>query len=244
MRHADDLQAVSVDEALIDVSSAVARLRSASPLSADDFAVTLAQAIRAQVKQATGCEGRHILSRDSALLIVLVVSIGIAENIQLARLATRRAKPAGLFHLKHEDLQQVLKPLDIDDLHGFGHSTRQKAREKLGATNLGELMMLSKAQLCEALGKGMGETLYKAIRGIDDRKLESDKPRKSVSCDINVGFLLLDSCGVPAMLRICSMVSDLRTTSKRKSLCIVWQRKFPDAWTVSLCVVACCRSRF
>ena len=62
MRHADDLQAVSVDEALIDVSSAVARLRSASPLSADDFAVTLAQTIRNQVKQATGCEGRHIIS--------------------------------------------------------------------------------------------------------------------------------------------------------------------------------------
>ncbi|KAF8553775.1 DNA repair protein [Imleria badia] len=172
MRHADDLQAVSVDEALIDVSSAVARLRSASPLSADDFAVTLAQTIRAQVKQATECE----------------VSIGIAENIQLARLATRRAKPAGLFHLKHEDVQKVLEPLDIDDLHGFGRSTRQKAREKIGATNLGELMTRSKAQLCEALGKGTGETLYKAVRGIDDRKLESDKPRKSVSCDINYGI--------------------------------------------------------
>ncbi|KAG8217171.1 hypothetical protein J3R82DRAFT_5252 [Butyriboletus roseoflavus] len=172
MRHADDLQAVSVDEALIDVSSAVAQLRSASPFSADDFAVTLAQTIRDQLKQATGCE----------------VSIGIADNVQLARLATRRAKPAGLFHLKHEDVERVLEPLDIDDLHGFGHSTRQKAREKLGATNLGELMTRSKAQLCEALGKGTGETLYKALRGIDDRKLESDKPRKSVSCDINYGI--------------------------------------------------------
>ncbi|KAF8437470.1 hypothetical protein L210DRAFT_3405487 [Boletus edulis BED1] len=172
MRHADDLQAVSVDEALIDVSSAVARLKSASPLSAEDFSVTLAQTIRAQMKQATECE----------------VSIGIAENIQLARLATRRAKPAGLFHLKDEDVRRVLEPLDIDDLHGFGHSTRQKANEKLGATNLGELMTRSKAQLCEALGKTTGETLYKAIRGIDDRKLESDKPRKSVSCDINYGI--------------------------------------------------------
>ncbi|KAF9228819.1 DNA repair protein [Gyrodon lividus] len=172
MRHADDLQAVSVDEALIDVSSGVARLRAAAPLSADDFAVTLAQKIRAQVKRATGCE----------------VSIGIAENIQLARIATRRAKPAGLFHLNKEDAQKVLEPLDIDDLHGFGHSTRQKAKEKLGVTNLGELAKRSKLQLCEALGRGTGETLYKAIRGIDERGLESDKPRKSVSCDINYGI--------------------------------------------------------
>ncbi|KAH0830227.1 hypothetical protein J3R83DRAFT_1586 [Lanmaoa asiatica] len=188
MHQADDLQAVSVDEALVDVSSAVARLRSASPFSADDFAATLAQTIRAQVKQATGCEGMYIILCDSPLLIVPVVSIGIAENIQLARLATRRAKPGGLFHLKNEDVERVLEPLDIDDLHGFGHSMRQKAKEKLGATNLGELMTRSKAQLCEALGKGTGETLYKAIRGIDDRKLESDKPRKSVSCDINYGI--------------------------------------------------------
>ncbi|KAF9234509.1 hypothetical protein BU15DRAFT_89977 [Melanogaster broomeanus] len=157
MRYADDLQAVSVDEALIDMSSGVARLKAASPFSADDFAVTLAQNIRTQVKQATGCE----------------VSI---------------AKPAGLFHLKKEDVSKVLEPLDIDDLHGFGHSTRQKAKEKLGVTNLGELAKRSKAQLCEALGKSTGETLYKAIRGIDERKLESDKPRKSVSCDINYGI--------------------------------------------------------
>lgn len=247
MRHADDLQAVSVDEALIDVSSAVARLRSASPFSADDFAVTLAQTVRDQVKKATGCEGMHIVVlRQFSVLIVSTVSIGIAENIQLARLATRRAKPAGLFHLKNEDVQRVLEPLDIDDLHGFGHSTRQKAREKLGATNLGELMIRSKAQLCEALGKGTGETLYKALRGIDDRKLESDKPRKSVSCDINVrfSFFLLDSLADKTVLRTCSMVSDLRTTNKRKSLCIVWQRKWPDAWIVSLCVVACYHSRF
>lgn len=68
MGHADDLQAVSVDEALIDVSSAVARLKSDSPFSADDLAVTLAQTIRAQVKQATGCEGRctpYFLQRAS-----------------------------------------------------------------------------------------------------------------------------------------------------------------------------------
>lgn len=47
-------------------------------------------------------------------------------------------------------------------------------------------MKNSKAILCDALGKGMGEMLYNALRGMDERKLTSDKPRKSVSCDINV----------------------------------------------------------
>ncbi|KAH7928136.1 DNA repair protein [Leucogyrophana mollusca] len=178
MRHADDLQAVSVDEALIEVTSSVARRREeysrlpVSEAAPKDPAQDLADLIRFQVKEATGCE----------------VSIGIAENIQLARIATRRAKPAGTFHLVAADVQKVLEPLDIDDLHGFGYSTRQKAKEKLGATNLGELLKKSKGALCDALGKGTGETLYKAMRGIDERRLESDKPRKSVSCDINYGI--------------------------------------------------------
>lgn len=104
----------------------------------------------------------------------------------LSRLASRKAKPAGSFHLRQADVHKFLAPLDIDNLHGFGHSARQKAEEKLGTTNLGELASKSKALLCEALGKSMGETLYKALRGIDERKIESDKPRRSVSCDINV----------------------------------------------------------
>jgi DNA repair protein REV1 len=116
------------------------------------------------------------------------VSIGISHNILLARLATRHAKPAGSYHLKHAEVAQFLAPLDIADLHGFGWSTKQKAQEKLGVTTLGELATKSKGLLMAALGRGTGETLYNAIRGVDDKQLESDKPRKSVSCEINVHF--------------------------------------------------------
>ncbi|KAH9930835.1 uncharacterized protein B0H18DRAFT_116374 [Fomitopsis serialis] len=178
MAHADDLQAVSVDEALIDVTSSVSRINTKLAQSQDpdsspaDPAKDFAEAIRAQVKKVTGCE----------------VSIGIAHNIMLARVASRRAKPAGSYHILPHNAQELLAPLDIDDLHGFGSSARQKALEKLGVTILGELAKRSKGTLCEALGKGTGETLYNAIRGVDHRKLESDKPRKSVSCDINYGI--------------------------------------------------------
>ena len=112
----------------------------------------------------------------------------------LARVASRRAKPAGSFHIISSEAQAILAPLDIDDLHGFGYAARQKAQDKLGATTLGELAKKSKAVLCDALGKGTGEILFKAIRGIDDRKLESDKPRKSVSCDINVRLMPTQTC--------------------------------------------------
>lgn len=115
------------------------------------------------------------------------MSIGISHNILLARLATHRAKPAGSYHLRPPEIAEFLAPLDIRDLWGFGHSMKEKAQDKLGVTTLGELTKKSRGVLCDALGKSTGERLYNAVRGIDDRKLESDKPRKSVSCEINVG---------------------------------------------------------
>ncbi|KAF8955572.1 hypothetical protein BDZ97DRAFT_279612 [Flammula alnicola] len=174
MSHADDLQAVSVDEALIDVTTTVNELRAQARHvnSSHDPAKDFAETIRAEVRKATTCE----------------VSIGISHNILLARLATRRAKPAGSYHLTPAELSEFLSPLDITDLHGFGWSTKQKAQEKLGVTTLGELAKKSKGVLIDALGNATGETLYNALRGIDDKKLESDKPRKSVSCEINYGI--------------------------------------------------------
>lgn len=117
------------------------------------------------------------------------VSIGISHNILLARLATRKAKPGGSFHLLPEHVPDFLAPLEITDLHGFGRHTKKKALEKLGTTKLGELARRSKSQLIDCLGKSTGETLYNGLRGIDDKKLESDKPRKSVSCEINVSAI-------------------------------------------------------
>jgi len=58
MSLADDLQAVSVDEALMDVTNVVAQLRSQnSHDSLIDPAQDFAETLRAQIRQATECEG-------------------------------------------------------------------------------------------------------------------------------------------------------------------------------------------
>ena len=64
MAYADDLQAVSVDEALIDVTTTVNQLRpqARSDDTPYDPAKDLAETIRAQVRQATSCEGSFSLS--------------------------------------------------------------------------------------------------------------------------------------------------------------------------------------
>ncbi|KAF7336714.1 DNA repair protein [Mycena venus] len=174
MSHADDVQAVSIDEALVDVTTAVSRLRRAAESvgSPHDPAKDFAERIRAEVKQATQCE----------------ISIGISHNILLARLATRRAKPAGALHIVAEDVPALMATLDITNLWGFASSHREKAMEKLGSTALKDLASKSRAVLSEALGKKTGEKLYNAIRGIDDTQLSSDKQRKSVSAEVNYGI--------------------------------------------------------
>ena len=193
MSYADDLQAVSVDEALIDVTNAVAPLQSQAASQGVDVdpAKHYAESIRDAVRKATNCESKLLLlSGRCTCANQPSVSIGIAHNILLARLATRKAKPGGSYHLLLDEVSDYLAPLEIGQLHGFGYQTKKKSEEKLGTTNLGDLMKKSKGQLVDAFGKATGENLYNALRGIDDRKLESDKPRKSVSCEINVSRLL------------------------------------------------------
>jgi len=54
MAHADDLQAVSVDEALIDVTNAINTTSSTNP---QQSIKEYAESIRALVRQETACEG-------------------------------------------------------------------------------------------------------------------------------------------------------------------------------------------
>jgi nucleotidyltransferase/DNA polymerase involved in DNA repair len=154
----------------------------------------------------------------------------------LARLATRHAKPAGSFHLLPGDVQEFMAPLEIMDLWGFGWATHKKAEEKLGATILGDLAKKNKSTLCDALGKGTGETLYKAIRGIDEHKLESDKLRKSVSCEINVRAKT--HTVLPFMLISIenSMAYGLRITSNLRYSSVKWLKKWLVGWMPFLCV--------
>ncbi len=114
------------------------------------------------------------------------MSIGAAHNILLARLATRKAKPAGSHHLKAEEVQQFLSGLTVSDLPNFGWATCKKIEEEWGTTSCGDLLDKPKSLLKATLGDKTGETLYGFLRGVDHRKLEPHKERKSVSAEVNV----------------------------------------------------------
>lgn len=119
----------------------------------------------------------------------IVVSIGIAHNVLLAKLATRAAKPAGAYHLTETLAPSFLENLDVKDLPSIGYSTANKIEEKFGTRQCGSLLDVPKSALQKTLGPKTGEMVYGYLRGVDDRKLEPHKERKSISAEMNVSTL-------------------------------------------------------
>ena len=205
MGYADELQAVSVDEALIDVTSAVAARALAPEEAANpevppvesiigephkhrDPAMEVAERIRSDVRGLTeGCEGGWLYANcEGPMADVHTVSIGIAHNILLAKLATRRAKPAGAFHLMPEAIPDFIAPLDVEHFPSIGYSIRGKIQEQFGTTTCDQLLEQSKGAFKALLGPKTGEMVWGYLRGMDDRKLDPHKERKSISAEMNV----------------------------------------------------------
>jgi DNA repair protein REV1 len=156
---ADATPTVSVDEALLDVSSIC-----------NDNPEALAQSIRDQVRAKTQCE----------------VSIGIGANILLAKLALRKAKPAGQYHLKADEIQEFIQNLNVRDLPGVGWKLSEKLEEVMNIQTVGEVRTKSLNELKEKFGPKTGEKLYNFARGIDYSEVGEIVQRKSVSVEVNV----------------------------------------------------------
>uniref|UniRef100_A0A8C8D9V8 DNA repair protein REV1 n=1 Tax=Oncorhynchus tshawytscha TaxID=74940 RepID=A0A8C8D9V8_ONCTS len=167
--YSHDIEALSCDEALVDSSALLAEL-SVTP---DE----LASAIRADVRERTGCSA----------------SVGMGSNILLARMATRKAKPNGQYLLRSEEVDDFIR----DQTHHLlathqphtqllcvGRSMGGKLAS-LGVRSCGDLQQVSLQQLQKEFGPRTGQTLFRFCRGLDDRPVRSEKERKSVSAEMN-----------------------------------------------------------
>jgi DNA polymerase-4 len=109
----------------------------------------------------------------------LTASAGIGPNKLIAKIASDLKKPNGQFEVKEEEVPEFMGNLPVRKLWGIGEVTEQKL-ERLGITTCGEMQRLSRIQLQEHFGK-FGIELYDLCRGIDDRPVEPDRERKSLS---------------------------------------------------------------
>ncbi len=152
--YTDAVEPVSIDEAYLDVTS----------LSAERHPVDIAKELQQRI----------LIELD------LPCSIGIAPNKFLAKTASDMKKPLGTTILRKRDIERVLWPLPLIDMHGIGESTAAKMNG-LKLYTIGDLANAPEGLVKEKLGKN-GVRLQARARGEDQREVDPDSiyDRKSV----------------------------------------------------------------
>jgi len=140
------VEAISFDEAFLDVRGAVRRL--GSPLQ-------IAELIRARV---------HDEQR-------ITCSVGVAASVSVAKLASRRAKPDGVVVVPPEEITSFLHPLDVGELYGVGEKTRAMLH-RLGLVTVGDVAHTPLRTLQRAVGHHLGAHLHELAWGTDRRAIE------------------------------------------------------------------------
>ena len=155
-RYTPLIEGLSLDEAYLDVTGS-------RVLHGD--ALSIAIAIKRQVLAETG----------------LTVSIGVAANKLVAKIASDLDKPDGLTVVTTERVNAVLDPLPVKRLPGLG---RKKGDELLaaGIGTLGELRRASDAQLWPLFGRHSARVRERAA-GIDEWPVIAERDGKSLSAE-------------------------------------------------------------
>ena len=160
------MQPLSIDEAVLD-------LRGTEALHGGPAAATLAR-FALQVEREVG----------------ITVSIGLASNRLLAKLAAGRDKPRG-FAVLGSDAALVLAPEPVRLLPGVGPAL-EKRLYALGLLRLADLQALSDRDAVKRLGED-GPSLVRRARGEDERRVMPDGEAKSVSAETTFDTDLADT---------------------------------------------------
>jgi DNA polymerase-4 len=150
------VEPMSLDEAYLDVTQ---------HLGAFGSATAIAQEIRRRVHDQRG----------------LTVSVGVAPNKLVAKIASDFDKPDGLTVVPPAEVDRFLAPLPVRALHGVGPAT-ERTLTALGANSIAELRELSLDLLLARFGS-WGRVLWERARGIDERRVQVHHDRKSLSTE-------------------------------------------------------------
>jgi DNA repair protein REV1 len=115
------------------------------------------------------------------------VSVGIGGNILLAKVALRKAKPAGQHQIKPEEVLDFVGELSVQDLPGVAYSIGGKL-EEIGVKLVKDIRQLTKDRLTTVLGPKTGEKIWDYSRGLDRTEVGELVVRKSVSAEVNWGI--------------------------------------------------------
>ncbi|MDE3174887.1 MAG: DNA polymerase IV [Pseudomonadota bacterium] len=151
------VEPVSIDEAFLDLAGCEAALGLAIAPALARFAL--------KVEREIG----------------VTVSIGLSYCKFLAKFASDLDKPRGFSVIAEGEAVGLLAPLSVGRLWGVGEVARQRL-ERLGFRRIGDLQKIDEGQALARLGDD-GRRLWRLARGIDARKVSSERESKSVSAE-------------------------------------------------------------
>ncbi len=199
------IQPLSLDEAFLDVSDHLGELGSATAVAED---------IRRRVREERG----------------LTVSIGVAANKLVAKIASDFRKPDGLTVVRPHEVEAFLAPLPVRRLYGIGPAAERSLHE-MGITTVAELRELSIDRLMSRFGT-WGRVLWERVRGIDDRPVHTSRERKSLSTERTFAENVKDAKEIDRILeRMADEVA--RGLEKRRlaATTITVKARYPDFTT-------------
>lgn len=162
----------------------------------------------------------------------LTASAGVSYNKFLAKIGSGLRKPNGLVVIPPGKAMQVIDRLPIGKFLGVGEVTEKKFLS-LGIENGAQLRELSKEELVQILGR-RGEILYLNARGIDDRPVVPNRPRKSIGRETTLSEDLVDPEEMMAVLRhLCQKVSQYLHNHQRAAKRVTLKVRFSDFSTVT-----------
>src|SRR5881398_3841650 len=155
-KFADRFEQTSIDEVYLDVGDRCATF---------DEAIELARKVKTELKSAEG----------------LTVSVGIAPNKSIAKMASDMNKPDGLTTVRPDHVKSFLEPLSVNKISGVGKKTTEFLQEH-GVETIGQLRQIPAKKLTDWFGKG-GVWLWGIANGIEETPVEERPLRKSISVE-------------------------------------------------------------
>ena len=201
------VEPVSLDEAFLDVTGC-------ELLFGD--AVEMARSIRRRVREQCG----------------LAISVGVASNKAVAKIACSLGKPEGLVVVPSGWEKAFLEPLPIGKLWGVGPKTEERLR-RLRATTIGQFAAWPAEEAARLLGE-TGRWLHQLANGVDLRPVVPWTPPKSVGHEITFPQDVLDFLAVKKqLLGIADVVGSRLRAEGFRGRIITLKVRYPDFLTIT-----------
>lgn len=200
-RYTEQIEPLSLDEAYLDVS----HLRTPG--------VEIAESIRAEILSETG----------------LTASAGIAPNKLVAKIASDWNKPNGQFIVPPSQVADFMSALPVSKIWGIGPKTADRLKREHIKT-CQDLQQLDRAELARRFGS-FGLDLYQLSRGIDERPVQSNRIRKSLSNErtFSENLTSLKTCSEALKRQHDELISDLKESAADRTVAKIFVKlKFSD----------------